>query len=242
MTMTMSIPEERAEDATLLAAVRSGSEAALEALYDRYASSVHRIAMTVTQDRGAAEDVVQETFLAAWNRAELYDPRLGTLGSWLHAIARNRSLDHLRRTSRRALAAPFSSVVADRPDEAATIDWLASSGALVAAAAAEPTPDVSVETAEARRSVREAMAVLTEHEREAILLAYRDGLSQSEIAQRLGWPLGTVKTRSRRALRRLREALGESVADPEETVEIVAASPPATASASVASARLLCCA
>jgi len=85
-----------AQEAALVRAVASGSEEALAALYDRHAGGIHAVGLRLTGDRGIAEEVVQETFLALWNRAELYDPALASLGTWLRAIARNRTLDRLR--------------------------------------------------------------------------------------------------------------------------------------------------
>jgi RNA polymerase sigma-70 factor (ECF subfamily) len=196
-----------ATDAELIRQVADGSQTALAELYDRHAGAVFGLAFQVSRDRGVAEDVVQEAFLALWNRAELFDPTVGSLTSWLYSIARHRALDHLRWTSRRIPAAPFSSVVGDRPGEAAMVEWLAATGTVVGSASEEVAPEVAALRGETRAEVTSALGVLTEPEREAILLAYRDGLSQSEIAAALGWPLGTVKTRSRRALRRLREAL-----------------------------------
>jgi RNA polymerase sigma-70 factor (ECF subfamily) len=196
-----------ATDHELIRQVADGSETALAALYDRHASAVFGLAVQLCRDRGVAEDVVQEAFLALWNRAELFDPSVGALTSWLYAIARHRALDHLRWSGRRIPAAPFSAVVGDRPGEAAMVEWLAATGTIVGGASEEMPPEVAALRGETRAEVRTALEVLTEPEREAILLAYRDGLSQSEIAATLGWPLGTVKTRSRRALRRLRDAL-----------------------------------
>jgi RNA polymerase sigma-70 factor (ECF subfamily) len=143
------------EDHTLVRAVAAGSEDALVKLYDRYAGAVYATARRLTTDRGLAEDVVQETFLALWNRAEQYNPAMGSLPAWLLTIARNRTIDRLRALGRRPPTVPVSDV-----------------------------------------------------ERTVLVLAYRDELSQSEIAERLGWPIGTVKTRTRRALLRMRNALG----------------------------------
>ena len=106
------------EDIGLVRQVAEGSEGALASLYDRHATAVFRLAMSVNRDRGVAEEVVQETFLALWNRAELYDPALGSLVSWLLAIARNRAIDRVRGAARRVPAAPFSALVGDQPDEA----------------------------------------------------------------------------------------------------------------------------
>jgi RNA polymerase sigma-70 factor, ECF subfamily len=183
-----------------------GSDAALAALYDKYAPTVFRVALAVAKDRGAAEDVVQDTFLALWNRAEMFDPALGSLGAWLSTIARNRALDGIRTTARRHRAASFSTF-GDQPDETSTVEWLVATGHLVGAGAPEPEPEAALTASEADIAVADALRDLTEPELQAIVLAYRDGLTQPEIAARLGWPLGTVKTRSRRGLRRLREAL-----------------------------------
>lgn len=202
-----------AEDAGLVRQVAQGSEGALAALYDRHAAAVLRVALTVSRDRGTAEDVVQETFLALWNRAESFDPTLGTAISWMLAIARNRSIDRVRAAARRVPAGPLSALVVDERDEASTIDWLMASGEILAAGEPEPAPEVALASSETRAAIVAAVATLDGPERQAILLAYRDGLTQSEIAAHLGWPIGTVKTRSRRALRRLRAVLEAGVAD-----------------------------
>ncbi len=198
------VPE---SDAMLTQRVALGSERALEVLYDRHAPSVFRVAWAIGRDQPMAEEVVQETFLALWNRAELFDPDQGSVATWLSAIARNRAIDRLRSMARRPSPVPFSVVVGDHPDEAGTVEWLAASASVVASAEPERGPEPRVIASEDREAVVQAIGTLTDDERETILLAYRDGLSQSEIAARLGWPLGTVKTRSRRALRRLRAAL-----------------------------------
>lgn len=194
-------------DEELVRRVAAGSETALAALYDRHSVSIFRAALLLNPDRGIAEEVVQDTFLALWNRAERFDPAVGSLGAWLSTIARNRAVDRLRTATRRLRAAPFSAFAADHPDQGATVDWLVASGSMVASGAPEAAPEVALAARESGETIASALTVLTDTEREAILLAYRDGLSQSEIAAHLGWPLGTVKTRSRRALHRLREAL-----------------------------------
>jgi RNA polymerase sigma-70 factor, ECF subfamily len=218
--------------------VVAGSHAALATLYDKYAPTVFRVALSVGKDRGAAEDVVQDTFLAVWNRAEMFDPALGSLAAWLSTIARNRARDGLRTTARRHRAASFSTLGGDQPDETSTVEWLVASGQLVGAGAPEPEPEAAFTASEADVAVAAALRDLTAPELQAIVLAYRDGLTQPEIAARLGWPLGTVKTRSRRGLRRLREALGptrgtaaESSSARAELPTALAASASGTASA-----------
>jgi RNA polymerase sigma-70 factor (ECF subfamily) len=227
--MTTDRTATREDDHGLVREVGRGSESALAALYDRHADAIFGLAFSMTRDRSLAEEVVQETFLALWNRAEQFDPAIGSLAAWLSTIARNRTRDHLRWTARRIPSVPFSSMVGDRPNEAAAVEWLAAAGTVVAAGQADPSPDLAAVSAEERAAVVAALDVLTEDERRAVLLAYRDGLSQTEIAAVTGWPLGTVKTRSRRALRRLRASLedepqgvGTEIASPE-SIEIVPA-------------------
>src|SRR5438045_3394595 len=95
-------------DGCLLREMIAGSETALATLYDRYSASVFATAHRTSGDRGVADDVVQETFLTLWNRAEQFDPSRGSLIAWLSTIARNRTIDHLRATRRRLSPAPFS--------------------------------------------------------------------------------------------------------------------------------------
>jgi RNA polymerase sigma-70 factor, ECF subfamily len=197
----------RSEDAALVGEVAAGSETALGELYDRYADAVHAAASRLTSDRQVAEEVVQETFLALWNRAELFDENVGSLAAWLHTIARNRTVDRLRAAGRRPnLIALSAAAGRDEPDGAA-LDRLVAAGTVIGGAAADIGPEGELAAGELRDVVRDAVAGLPEAERTAIVLAYREELSQTEIAERLGWPLGTVKTRTRRALLRLREAL-----------------------------------
>lgn len=211
------MPDNAPGDEALVAQLLRGSEAALGLLYDRHAPAVFRVAHRLLRDPGIAEEIVQETFLALWDRAEQFDPGRGALAAWLTVIARSRAIDRHRAIARRLHAEPFSTVVGDLPDPAATIDWLLASGTPVGLGSAGPSPEAFVASTEARAAIARAVGALAADERLAIVLAYRDGLSQSEIAERLGWPLGTVKTRSRRALRRLREALEDAGASPVAT-------------------------
>ena len=205
--------EHSASDDVLVADLTRGSEAALGLLYDRHGPAVHRTALRLGRDPRVAEEIVQETFLALWNRAEQFDPARGSLGAWLTVIARSRAIDRLRSDARRLPAESFSAVVGDVPDPGATVDWLMVSGTPVALGSTGPPLRRMVAAGESRAAITRALDLLTEDERRVIVLAYRDGLSQSEIAERLGCPLGTVKTRSRRALHRLRDALEMPVGD-----------------------------
>lgn len=193
-------------DAVLVAAVAAGSEDALAELYDRHVAAIHATALRMTGDRGVAEDVVQEVFLTLWNRAERFDPDRGSLAAWLGTIARHRAVDRLRAAGRRPRLVSLSGA----PDEpaGAALDRATLVGSAGSVPAADD-PAAAAEAGEARAAIGAALAAMPAQERDVILLAYRDDLSQSEIAERLGWPLGTVKTRTRRALGRLRGVLAD---------------------------------
>ena len=196
------------DDVVLVRALVRGSETALSTLYDRYGEAIFASAYRLTADRGIAEEVVQETFLTLWNRAELFDPTAGSLPAWLHAIGRNRAVDRLRAAGRRPRLVALSS--ASMPDESETqgLERAMANGTVVAGAAQPPGPEEAADAAGLRQAIRDAITKMPDQERTVIVLAYQEELSQTEIANRLDWPLGTVKTRTRRALLRLREALG----------------------------------
>ena len=209
-----------ADDAALVRAVAGGSQSALGDLYDRYGDAVYAAANRLTSDRQVAEEVVQETFLALWNRAELFDPTVGSLAAWLHTIARNRTVDRLRAAGRRPNLIPLSSAAGDDEGDQVALDRLVGAGTVIGGAAVGRGPEGELAATELREVLRDALAGLPDPERTAIVLAYREELTQSEIAERLGWPLGTVKTRTRRALLRLREALAEELGPGVEPVPI----------------------
>jgi RNA polymerase sigma-70 factor (ECF subfamily) len=196
-----------ADDANLVRELVAGSEAALGTLYDRYGDAIFATAYRLTSDRGAAEEVVQETFLTLWNRAELFDPNAGSLSAWLHTIGRNRAVDRLRAAGRRPQLVALGSSARDE-NETQALERAVAGGTVMAGAVQPPGPEEAAAAADLRDAIRNAVAAMPEHERTVILLAYQEDLSQTEIADRLAWPLGTVKTRTRRALLRLREALG----------------------------------
>ena len=176
------------EDGDVLARLQRREPQALAELYDRYGGMVYRLALRIVRDSGIAEDLVQETFLRAWNRAAAFDSQRGAAGPWLLAIARNRSLDYLRAQSRR-VANTLELNETEHP--ARFVDF--------------PAEALNFDLA---RQVKHALEQLGPDERAAIELAYFEGLSQSEIAERMAQPLGTVKTWMRRAMARMRESMG----------------------------------
>ncbi len=205
-------------DAVLVREVAAGSHDALAELYDQYADGIFASASRLTSDRGMAEEVVQETFLALWDRAVTFDPSVGSLAAWLHTIARNRTVDRLRAAGRRPNLVPLSSAASvgsafggGEEADADALERVLASGSIVAGAMPPTSPEREVDLHELRLALQAALADMPEVERIVIVMAYADDLSQSEIAERLGWPLGTVKTRTRRALLHLRAALGSGI-------------------------------
>ena len=174
------------EDLLELVAERR-DEAAFEELYARYARPVYAVVRRLVGDNARSEDVVQQAFINVWRAAAGYHRERGPATGWLFAIARNAAFDALRTRE-----APSRWEVPDLPDEG-------------------PGPDERASAAEEAFRVHAAVDGLPDHEREVIELAYFDGLSQSEVAARLGAPLGTVKTRTRRALARLADRLADAV-------------------------------
>jgi RNA polymerase sigma-70 factor, ECF subfamily len=181
-------------DEQLVSRIAGGDASALEQLYDRYVRQCFGLAMRLLGgDAPLAEEVVQEVFLKVWSRPTSYSPEKGHFISWLLSLVHHRCIDELRRRSRTevALEAPETGSVLDTaPDPA-------------------PNPGERVVLEEQRRSVRQALAAIPPEQRQLLELAYYRGLSQSEIAARVGQPLGTVKTRMRSGLRHLRSLLEE---------------------------------
>lgn len=182
--------EPAAEDAELLRRMGQGDDRALGLFYDRWAPAVLGLALQMLRDREEAEETVEETFWQAWRQAARYDRSRGAPATWLLVIARSRALDRLR-ARRRRREEPLP------PSDA--LDALAASDA-------DDGADVA-EMGERRRLVRGALETLPPEQREVLELAYFGGLSQTEIAERTGQPLGTVKTRVRLAVQKLRERL-----------------------------------
>jgi RNA polymerase sigma-70 factor (ECF subfamily) len=173
----------------LIRQIASGDQDALGRLFDSTNRAVFGLVVRVLNDPAAAEEVVLEVYTQVWRQAANYDPRRGTPSAWLLTIARRRAIDRFRATDQtRRRQEPLSTVETARSDDA--------------------DPEESASEAERRQLVRTALESLPPEQREVIELAYFGGLSHSEIAARCSLPLGTVKTRTRLAMVRLRSALG----------------------------------
>jgi RNA polymerase sigma-70 factor (ECF subfamily) len=173
-------------DGELIQRAAGGDRLAFEDLYRRYARPVFGLALRRLGDRGRAEDAVQETFASIWRSAASYRPERGPGAPWLYAVARNAIVDRARSRA---------DTPAEVPDEPS----------------AEPGPPDQAEQSWLSWRVHRALEELPEREREVVALAYWSGLSQSEVAEFLGIPLGTVKTRTRAALQHLATLLGEDL-------------------------------
>jgi RNA polymerase sigma-70 factor, ECF subfamily len=178
------------DDATLLHRMAEGDEQALGAFYDRWNPLVHAIVLRIVRQRDDVDDVVEEAFWQAWRQADRYDVSKGSVQTWLLTIARSRALDRVRSLKR----------LREDPLEN-------DSGEVVVQLASEGDASMDAESAERRAIVVTALADLPAEQREALELGYFSGLSQTEIAERTGQPLGTIKTRMRLAMQKLRGRL-----------------------------------
>lgn len=164
---------------------------AFEALYDRYGDLVYSTCLRVVRDAQLAEDIVQEVFLRLWRKPESYVAQRGRFPTWLLSVTRNRSVDEIRSRGRRQRHENTSPQQQERELPAGQ----------------EQDPALSAQLADQQRLIRAALAELPEEQRLAIELAYFGGLTQQEIAAKLSQPLGTVKTRIRLGMQKLRNAL-----------------------------------
>ena len=165
---------------------------AMADLYDRYGRVAFSLIYRIVRDAGAAEDLVQETFLRVWNRVQAFDTERGSLGPWLLTVARNRAIDYLRSVDGRMQHSAIEIDAREHPSLFANLENEVLEG-------------------DRARHLRAAFAKLNENQRMVIELAYFEGLSQTEMADRLKQPLGTVKTWVRAALKSLRSELGEAL-------------------------------
>jgi len=184
-------PDDRAVEIALLERITRRERAAFEELYARYVNILYATALKFVREESDAQDVVQDVFIQVWDKAKMYDPSKGKPLTWVLALVRNRSIDRIRAIQRRArLRDEFEAETVT--DESA---WARESLS-------------RVEAGEQGRTLRAAVNQLSPQQRKVIELAYFGGLTQIEIAEKLGEPLGTVKARARRGLLKLKEMIG----------------------------------
>ena len=178
----MDSAEKTISDKELVSRVRVGDQNAMGALYDRYSALVYAVALRVLADSAAAEDVLQEVFMQLWRNPTRFDASRGSLGAWLAVIARNRAIDALRK--RRYESDIEDVVVSVEPDLASQAD-----------------------RSRAAKNVRDVLNGMPPAQRQALEMAFFEGLTHTEIATKIGEPLGTIKTRIRAGLLALRKVL-----------------------------------
>jgi RNA polymerase sigma-70 factor, ECF subfamily len=175
-------PNATTSDIALVSAIRSGDQGAMAALYDRYSSIVYAVALRVLQDTGGAEDVLQDIFMQLWRNPGAFDASRGNMGAWLAVIGRHRAIDALRRRRpENDIEDVMVSVESDLDDEA--------------------------DRSRAMDKVRATLETMPKPQRSALEMAYFEGLTHLEIAEKTGEPLGTIKTRIRAGLLSLRKVL-----------------------------------
>ncbi len=181
------------EDGELIRRLASGDEGALEIIYGRYGRPCYALARRILNDPQLAEDVVQQVFLALWQGTG-YDPARGAVSTWLLSVTHHKAVDAVRRESTRRRRLSEDQVMLD----------------LVSAS---PGPDDEAWATLRAERTREALSILPPEQREVLLIAYYGGYTQREIAEMTGMPLGTVKSRTLAALRKLREELGPDLGE-----------------------------
>lgn len=178
-------------DAELIRLLRGGQQQALGILYDRYGGLVYTVAFKILNQADEAEDLTQEVFLTFWKQ-ERFDPSRAALSTYLSVMTRSRAINKLHsRSSQQRMS--------DRLQQTTPIEFSA------------PTPLEQASSAEQQQTVRQALIQLSDNQRQVLELNYYKGLSQSEVAQQLSLPLGTVKTHARQGLIKLRQILGDAV-------------------------------
>jgi RNA polymerase sigma-70 factor (ECF subfamily) len=180
-------------DPELVRRLKNREPQAMAEFYDRYGRMTYALIFRVVRNGPVAEDLVQETFLRVWNRVHGFDAERGAFGPWILAIARNRAIDYLRSVDGRTIQTPFELEKMEEPAQYADFER-------------------DIMNMDRARILRQAFEKLTPNQRIVIELAYYEGLSQTEMAERMRQPLGTVKTWVRTALKALREHLGEQAA------------------------------
>jgi RNA polymerase sigma-70 factor (ECF subfamily) len=181
------------DDGDLASRLRARDTGAMRELYDRYGRVVYSLILRMVRNSAAAEDLVQETFLRIWNRMQAFDQERGALGPWVLTVARNRAIDYLRSADGKMAAGTIELDHLEHPGKFYEFE------------------DRALSLDRARR-LKDAFEKLTPHQKTVVELAYFEGLSQTEMAERMQQPLGTVKTWVRSALKVLREQLTEAAA------------------------------
>ena len=181
------------DDRELAERLKKRDQRAVGDLYDRFGRLAYSLIYRIVKDNGIAEDLTQETFLRVWNRAAAFDTEKGSLGAWVMTVARNRAIDYVRSVQGRMRENVYELDASDNPVLFTTIEG-------------------SILNSDRARRLKQAFEALNANQRLVIELAYYEGLSQTEMADRIKQPLGTVKTWCRTALLKLREELGEAVA------------------------------
>jgi len=181
-------------DAELVEAIATGDQDALSELFDRFGGTLQGLATRILHNPEDAEEVLQEVFVHAWNHADRYDPSRSSVSTWLVMIARSRAIDRLR--SRKVSDRTTTELQREKSNEHTS-----------------PAGVANVLEEERRKRVREELGHLPPEQRQVLDLAFYGGMSQSEIARTTGIPLGTVKTRTLLAMKKLRKALGDEVSE-----------------------------
>lgn len=185
---------EELDDGQLLTSIAGDKREALEALYNRYSGPVYSLAMHLLRDQGAAEEVTQDTFFNVWRRGGSYKPGRGSVTAWLFSIAHHRTIDELRKRRREQGRVQHGVDLTNRPSESRAGD-----------------PAEYTKAQYEGKQLKDALTTLRPEQREVVVLAYFGGFTHTEIAKQLEQPLGTVKTRMRLAMKKLREVLGPQI-------------------------------
>jgi len=181
------------DDSQLVERLKRREPQAMADMYDRYGRVTYSLIFRIVRNTAVAEDLVQETFLRVWNRVHAFDSERGALGVWMLAVARNRALDYVRSVDGRMAQSAYQLEELESPAAFADVEQ-------------------NLLNIDRARLLQGALSKLNPNQREVIEMAYYEGLSQSEMAERMKQPLGTVKTWARSALKVLRDQLGQAAA------------------------------
>lgn len=192
LLLALELSEQRGSDAALAERLKKRDPNAMAELYDRFGRLAFSVIVGIVRDSATAEDLMQETFLRVWNRVQAFDSQRGALGAWLLAVARNRAIDHVRSAGARMALNCFELEEREHPSMFVNMEQ-------------------DLLSADNARRIRAAMSRLNANQKQVIELAYFEGLSQTEMAERLGQPLGTVKTWARTALKVLRDEMTKAM-------------------------------